>query len=330
MIIDLNTSIWSSLDQLGSEVADKIRRDQAEHWGQFEASSAAHERAMTCVDGAVIRGFRSDLLKASVPNELIAEFVSRDPRRRIGVAGIDPMSPGADDDLKAAVALGLVGITVSPTCQGFHPTHSAAMRIYEQCNELSMPVFVTTLQPLTPSATLEFGRPALWDEVARCFPKLPVVLSQLGHPWVEEALVLLGKHENLYADISGVASRPWQLYNALLGASANGVMGRLMFGSGFPHDTPAKAIETLYSINSCSHGTQLPSIPRSQIRSIVERDSLACLGMETEINENRDALVSEEPPVYRSRRPAAAPLHVEFPAGGSESPAATPEPPTDD
>jgi len=212
----------------------------------------------------------------------VAEYVARDPRRRIGIAGIDPMSPDATDQLEVAIGLGLSGVAVSPASQGFHPAHSAAMLIYERCTALSMPLFVTLNQPATATAELEFARPGLWDEVARSFPSLPVVIGQLGHPWIDETLLLLSKHENVWADISGVISRPWQLYNALLNAQSFGVMGKLMFGSGFPHETPVKAIETVYSLNAFSHGTQLPTVPRAQLRSVVERDVISCLGFEAD------------------------------------------------
>ena len=43
------------------------------------------------------------------------------------------------------------------------------------------------------------------------------------------------------------------------------------------------AIEAIYSINTYSQGTQLASIPRAQIRSIVERNSLEVLGIDSEI-----------------------------------------------
>jgi hypothetical protein len=70
----------------------------------------------------------------------------------------------------------------------------------------------------------------------------------------------------------------------LLNALSFGVMDKMLFGSGFPREMPAKAIERLYSINGYGFGNQqLPSIPRSQIRSVVERDSLACLGIDAEI-----------------------------------------------
>jgi hypothetical protein len=283
MIIDLHTHVWSSADQLGPEMAGRLRARQTERWATYDASPAAHEQAMTCVTGSLVMGFRADRLGARIPNEYIAEFVGRNPRRRIGVAGIDPMAEDALDQVDAAVGLGLLGVTVSPACQGFHPAHSDAMRVYERCHELGLPLFVSAEEPLTSAAVLEFARPAHWDEVARAFPALPVVIARIGHPWIDETLILLEKHNNVYADVSGVASRPWQLFNALLNAASFGVMHKLMFGSGFPHDSPARTIESLYTINAHSHATQLPSIPRSQIRSIVERDSLQCLGIESEM-----------------------------------------------
>ncbi|MCI0362859.1 MAG: amidohydrolase [Phycisphaerales bacterium] len=296
MILDIHTHVWSNLEQLGREIAGKLRSRWSGRLSQLDASASAHERAMTCVDGALVLGLRSDRLGLRIPNELIAEFVSKDPRRRIGVCGIDPMSADALDQLEAGRQLGLVGAVVSPACQGFHPAHSAAMRVYERCAELSMPLFVTTIEPLTETAVLEFGRPVLWDEVAQSFPSLPIVIGQLGHPWIDEMLLMLGKHSNLHASISGVASRPWQLYNALLSAASMGVMDKLLFGSGFPLSTPARTIEAIYSVNSYSHGTQLPSVPRSLVRAIVERDSLSCLGIESEIAARHGAAVEDEAP----------------------------------
>jgi hypothetical protein len=297
MIIDVNTQVWLSLDQLGREIADHLRSAQLRQWGQLDASPAAHERAMSCVDASIVIGFRSDLLGARIPNEYLAEFVARNPRRRIGIAGIDPLSDDVLDQIEAAVGLGFSGISVSPASQGFHPAHSLAMRVYERCLTLAMPLFVLN-SPLTATSQLEFARPALWDEVARTFPDLPILIAQLGHPWIDETLLLLGKHRSVWADISGVASRPWQLYNALLNANSFGVMPKLLFGSNFPHENPAKAIEALYSVNTFSLGRQLPAVPRSQVRSIVERDALSCLGI--------DAVIPERSPRDRTEEAVAA------------------------
>ena len=287
MIIDVHTQIWSNLEQLGRDMAGRIRDRSSARMAPVDANPALHERAMSCVGAALIFGFRSERLGAHVPSELVAEFVSKDPQKRIGVCSIDPMSEGALDQLERGHDLGLAAVVVSPACQGFHPSNSSAMRVYERCAEISMPLFVTSFEPITATAVLEFGRPSLWDEVAQAFPKLPIVIGQLGHPWIDETLLLLSKHSNMYADIAGVVSRPWQLYNALLSATSVGVMDKILFGSGFPFETPVKAIEALYSVNSYSHGTQLPAIPRALLRGIVERDALACLGIEADLMAHR-------------------------------------------
>lgn len=284
MIIDIHTRVWSSLDQFGRETADRLRRRYAESWSLLDGSPAAHEQAMACVDGVCVLGFRSELLGAAIPNELVAEYVSRDSRRRFGIAGIDPLAETALEEIDHAVSLGLVGVTVSPSAQGFHPSHSSAMRVYERCAELSLPVFITNATPIAPRSMLEFGRPSALDEIARSLPSLRLVVTELGYPWIDETLILLAKHPHVYADLSGIASRPWQLYNALLTASSLSVMDKLLFGSGFPFETPQKSIETLYSVNGFGHGTQLPSVQRAKLRTIVERDSLACLGIESELS----------------------------------------------
>lgn len=279
MIIDCNTRIWSSSEQLGREMSDSLRRLEAEHETRIDAGLEAHERSMQCVDAVFVAGFTSGLLGASVPDEYIATYCRRKPGR-IGVASIDPMQANAPDRLERASELGLQAVSVSPAGQGFHPAHSRAMEIYERATELGMPILVTNPWPMTRSAQLEFGRPALWDEVARALPNMPLLIGQMGYPWIDESMMLLAKHERVFADISGVVSRPWQLYNALLTARSLGVMSRLLFGSGFPFETPTHAIETLYSLGTFSQGTPLPAVPRTLINGIVERDAFACLGLE--------------------------------------------------
>lgn len=313
MIIDLHTQVWSNLEQLGSELAGRMRSRQMPspgggRWAQLDASGPAHEEATSCVDMSLVFGFRSERLEAHVPNEFIAEFVSQDPQRRAGVAGVDPMSANALDQLDAAIAMGFIGVNLSPACQGFHPMHSQAVAIYERCEESRMPVFFTLGDPIPASAMLEFARPVLLDEVARTFPDLRLVINQIGNPWIDETLALLSKHEHLYADVSGVATRQWQLYSALLGALHLGVMDKLLFASGFPRETPATVIEALYSVNGLGQGTNLPTVPRLQIRGIIERNAMDCLGLDLDLstsNRTRDKSTSPqkmEPQMHADER----------------------------
>jgi len=280
MIIDCHTRLWSDTRQLGSETSAMLAEGASKTWAHECGDGATHGRAMSCVDASLVIGHRADLVGAHIPNELIADFVSRDPQHRLGIAGIDPLADSVDQDLTIAMELGLVGIALTPPLAGFNPTHSSAMRIYERCCDNNLPVIITMPQPLPASAVLDFARPIHWDEVARTYPELRILFTQMGFPWIDELLVLAGKHKHVFAEVSGVATRPWQVYNALSTAWSLDVMDRLLFGSGFPMSTPQQAIESLYSVNVSIKGTLLPPIPRARVKEIVERDALACLGIE--------------------------------------------------
>ncbi len=279
MIVDLHTHIWESPEQLGRGSAQRLLRHGGQPWDRPDASASAHDAAMEPVQHAVILGFESRMLGGSIPPEQVARYVQRKPEKYLGFAGIDPMTGRAATRIEAAQAMGLVGVTISPAAQGFHPSHTQAWPVYETCAERGLPLLVHGAAHLPAEAKLEFARPALLDEVAREFPRLRIIISQVGHPWIEETLTLLGKHRNVFADLSHVVTRPWQLYNLLHSAHQQGVMDRLLFGSDFPLCTPQKAITTIYSVNTLTQGTMLPSVPREQLRSIVERDVLEALGL---------------------------------------------------
>ena len=207
-------------------------------------------------------------------------YVSRDPQKLIGFAGIDPTKKGALEDLRIAKnELRLRGVTISPASQDFHPTDTRAMRVYEEAERLGMPILLHPSGQFTEESKLEFGRPYLLDEVARTFPKLRLIIAQLGQPWVDETICLLGKHPNVFADVSGLLSRPWQAYNALVSCHQAGVIDKMLFGSDFPYTNAEECIESLYSINQLAQGTNLPVVPREALRGIVERDALNLLGL---------------------------------------------------
>ena len=279
MIVDLHTHIWESPDQLGKGAAQRVLRNAAQPWDRPDASTSAHDAAMEPVQHAVILGFESHMLGGSISIEQVARCVARKPGKYLGFAGIDPLLGRVKSRIDHARSLGLVGVTISPAAQGFHPSHSMAQPLYEACSDAAMPLLVHGVTHLSSEAKLEFAQPMLLDEVARDFPRLKIIISQVGHPWIEETLVLMSKHRNVFADLSNVVTRPWQLYSLLLSAHQQGVIDRLLLGSDFPFCTPQKAITTIYSVNTLTQGTMLPSVPREQLRSIVERDALEALGL---------------------------------------------------
>lgn len=282
MIVDLETRAWSSTEQFGAALGGRLRR-LSEHGGLPLDASPAHLYAETeCVAVACVLGHLDERQNAAIPAAFVADVVRRWPGRFVGVAGLDPLHGDPVGQIEQARSLGLHGVTISPSQQGFHPSHSSAMRVYEAAERAGLPLWISRPGPLGPESRLEFDQPLAWDEVARCFPALSIVLSGIGDPWIPETLQILVKHERVFASLAGLMGRSWTLFGALQQAEGLGVLDRLLFASGFPYVTPAQAIENLYSVNAFSNGTQLPSIPRAQLKAIVERDSLSLLGIEFE------------------------------------------------
>lgn len=281
MIVDLHTRIWDTIEDLGPAVAEQARRRRVGPWEAVSASFDAHESAMAPVSFAIVHGLESELLGARVTAGQVAGAVGRSPDTLLGFAGIDPSVGDPQKRLAEAVALGLVGVTLSPSAAGFHPSATSAMALFEACEAQGLPVYVEAGSQLARGTKMEFGQPFLLDEVARSFPDLKLVIGGFGEPWVTQTVSLLAKHPSVFTDVSGLVHRPWQLYNALVSAYQAGAMNQVLFGTGFPEVEPEKAIVTLYSVNTLTQGTPLPTIPREQLRGVVERNALDLLGLKS-------------------------------------------------
>lgn len=278
MTLDCCVRVWTGSDPFA------LRDAPARHSGSSARPvirEAAMREALHCVRGAVVVGYRSERLGVHEPAERIAALVHSDPDRLIGFAGIDPMALAPSDDLRRAVDLGLRGVAISPADQGCRPTHVRCMNVFERCAEHGLPVMVSNPGLMRSASVLEFARPALLDEVLREIQGLTVVLGDAGRGFVDETLQLCAKHESCFAEISTLVGKPGSLYAALLAAHERGVMHKLLFGSGFPDETPESAIERVYSVNGVAGGPVggggWPLIPRESLRGIIERDPLGLI-----------------------------------------------------
>ena len=126
---------------------------------------------------------------------------------------------------------------------------------------------------------LKYALPIQIDEVAIRYPRLKIIIAHLGHPWVADTVVVVRKHRTVYSDISGLLGRPWQFYNALLTVVEYGIGDKILFGSDFPFFTPEQTRDALLKINDVVRGTELPRIPTALLQEIIDRDSLALLGL---------------------------------------------------
>jgi hypothetical protein len=213
-------------------------------------------------------------------NRELSQYMKRH-EKDIGFGIVDPVGERTDiRDLRAIRDdLELPGIVMY--CPNFrcHPAHSKAMVVYEAAQDLGMPVFFHNCGPMGPRAVMDFAQPYMVDEVAREFPDLKMIIGCMGEPFVSQTLVLIGKHKNVYADLTVTPKRAWSVYNMVVSAYEYDVMEKLVFGSGYPAGNPGECIETLLGFNKLLGDTKLPSVPRGSIRDVVLRDALGVLGL---------------------------------------------------
>jgi len=244
-----------------------------------ELAASDHIAAPETVDVSIVLGNVDD--RAMQANKKLAEYVARQKDKRVGFAFVNPvMDKTISKNLSFVTEkLALKGAVLYCATCGFHPTHSRAMRFYESAQELGVPIFFHNAPPLAPDAVLDYAQPFLIDEVARCFPDLRIIIGNMGRPFLEQTLAMVAKHANVFADLTVKPGNVWQIYNVVVSAHEAGVMDKLLFGSGFPHGKAGECIETLLGFNKLLADTNLPTVPRGNIRSIIERDTLEVLGI---------------------------------------------------
>jgi hypothetical protein len=232
---------------------------------------------MESVDRYVIVGLQTPWLH--IPNDFIAEQVKNSDGRAIGFACVDPNSDGAPREVERAIErLGLHGLKLSPTYQGFDPRTKNAWRLYEIADRLNIPLMWHVGGGAATSSTLENGNPVLLDPVARAFPNLRMIVAHFGQPYMEETVMLVRKNRNVYTDLSARFHRPWQLYNGLVIAKEYGIVDKILFGSDFPNKTPTEALALFQALSTMTDGTNLPKITTEMISSIVYERPLSLLG----------------------------------------------------
>ncbi|MDT7677392.1 MAG: uncharacterized protein QOD82_5294 [Pseudonocardiales bacterium] len=180
-----------------------------------------------------------------VSNDDVAEFTAAHPDRFAGLASVnlaDPMA--AVRELRRAVTeLGFIGLRVVPWLWELPPDDRLYYPLYAACVELGIP-FCTQVGhtgPLKPSDT---GRPVPYlDRVALDFPELVIVGGHIGHPWTNEMIGVVWKHDNVYLDTSAYLPR---YYPAELVHFMNTYgKGKVMFGTNWPQLRHDRALAQL-------------------------------------------------------------------------------------
>jgi predicted TIM-barrel fold metal-dependent hydrolase len=184
-----------------------------------------------------------------VTNDQVAELVSADRKRLIGVGLVDPQFLGIEAAIaevrRAVTTLGCRAINVDP---GFLERPIKAddpllYPIYQVCQELDVPAFIMS-GPTSPS--LSDTEPRSIARVAKAFPKLKIVACHGCYPFVQEMIAVALMHPNVFVSPDMYTFLPGgQLYIE----AANGFMkDQLLFGSAYPFKPMKQGVDDFLAL----------------------------------------------------------------------------------
>jgi len=278
-MVDCHTHLWKAEDW-----SEEMEREASIARGapaQIDIAEDDHWAAMEPVDRAIVFGFHTKHLGLIVPNERVKAYVAQHPEKLIGFACLDPHEPDYLDEMeKCFLRDGFRGLKLAPIYQNFHPMDDRMMAVYAFCEKRGIPVLIHQGTTFPRRAPLKYALPIQIEDVALAYPDLKIVVAHMGHPWVEDAIVLIRKQPNVFADISALYYRPWQFYNALMLAQEYGTGHKLLMGSDYPFTTPADTIAALRKVNEITGNSGLPKITEKLTEGIIERDTIKLLGLE--------------------------------------------------
>lgn len=278
MIVDVHAHLFDQHRHLGDTFVGQAGKaaghevDLSTHWSQYWGSAPAETVAL-------VIGGKARLSGIWVDDEDVAEFVSSADGRAIGFLSLDPTQPGWWDELvHAHRGLGLRGIKLMPMYAGFDPSAEEFDPLWAYAETHGLPVLMHTGTTFMSQAVLAYARPALADDIARRHPELRLILAHMGHPYEGECIAVIRKHPHVYADISALHYRPFQLWNTLMLVQEYGVWHKLLFGSDFPFTTVDDTIAGLRRIARVESPGFEP-LELSQVDALIRRDALSLLGL---------------------------------------------------
>lgn len=179
----------------------------------------------------IVLGFLSD------PVERVYEWVEAAPDRFIASPAIgDPNAVDLGLLRQEYEAGRLKGMGELVNQYAGIPANDPRMEpVFALAHEMDVPVLIHHggLAAPSPDFRLSHGRPELLEEVLLKFPELRLYLENAAFPFLDDAIALMYRHPNVYADLSTIT---WLIpreafHNYLRGLVDAGLVKRLMWGS---------------------------------------------------------------------------------------------------
>jgi predicted TIM-barrel fold metal-dependent hydrolase len=289
MIVDVHTHTPTHVDAVPRNEEEWTEANRPDKAVKLTTSYEEYFKAMEPVDRVICFGIAMPPDRPAVlgkrdarsVNDAVAALVAASAGKVIGFMSVHPDDLDALDEMERAYNdLGLRGLKLGPNYQNFEPVGENARKVYSKTQEMGLPtLFHQGTSPMR-DAPIRYAHPLVMDEIAMLFPDLRIVMAHLAHPWLEDCLVVVRKHPNVYADVSARFYRPWSFYNGMRYAYEWDVMHKILFGSDYPITDPQEDMDGLRNLNGFARKHHLPEVPQELLEGIIQRDSLTLLGLE--------------------------------------------------
>ena len=280
-IIDVHSHVWAYPDHFGDDFRRQAARARAGVEVDLTVRYEDYRAACPAETKTIVFGGKARRSGQWVDDRYVADYVARHSDTLIGFLCVDPTQDGWEREMREGhEELGLRGIKLLPMYAGFSPDESRLDPLWDYATKHRLPVLLHTGTTFIAQAPLECTLPRKVDNVAIRFPEVKIIMAHLGHPYEGECIATFRKHPNVYADVSALHYRPFQLYHSLMLVQEYGVWHKVLFGTDFPFTTVNESIAGIRKLNDMTVGTGLPRLDEAQIEQMIHRDSLKILGLE--------------------------------------------------
>ena len=211
----------------------------------------------------------------TIPNEELSAICINSAGRFVGFGSVDPGRPDALERLARFPQLGLRGLKLHPTLQGFDPADERFLPFFDTAAELGLAVLthagtsgLGAGEPGGQGLRIDLARPILLDRIAARHPRMPIVLAHVGWPWHLEALAMALHKSNVVLDISGWKYR--YLPDEVRREMPRRLRAHFLFGTDYPMFDPEACLDELSALG----------LPDAVERRVLRDNAAALLGIE--------------------------------------------------
>ena len=280
-IIDVHSHYWRYPDHFQDDFRQQAKRAKAGVELDLTVRFEDYQRQSVPDVTTIVFGGKARLSGLWVEDRDVQAYVAEHSEQLIGFLSLDPTQPGWEREMSVGhQELGLRGIKLMPMYAGFRPDDERLAPLWQYAEQHRLPVLLHTGTTFISQAPLECTLPRHLDPVAARYPEVRMILAHLGHPYEGECVAVIRKHPHVYADLSALHYRPFQLYHSLMLVQEYGVWDKVLFGTDYPFTTVQATIDGLRGLNRMLAGTALPTLSEPAIERLIHRDGLPLLGLD--------------------------------------------------